>query len=63
MSNSRGIVLLASATSTAALHPLISTAHIFQDVVNVKPPNKDARRDVCHNMQGPIAIHLPIFLT
>lgn len=44
--NCRGIILLATAPSSAALHPLISTAHIFEEVVNVTPPNKDARRDV-----------------
>ncbi|KAH7873101.1 uncharacterized protein C8R40DRAFT_1172745 [Lentinula edodes] len=30
----------------AALHPLISTARVFEEVVNVTPPNKDARRDI-----------------
>ncbi|KAJ3813169.1 P-loop containing nucleoside triphosphate hydrolase protein [Lentinula aff. lateritia] len=44
--NYRGIILLATAPSSAALHPLIGTAHVFQEVVNVTPPNKDARRDV-----------------
>lgn len=44
--NCRGIILLATAPSSAALHPLISTAHIFEEVVTVIPPNKDARRDV-----------------
>jgi peroxin-1 len=45
--NTRGIILFASATSIAALHPLINAAHIFQDVVDLKPPDKNARRDVC----------------
>ncbi|KAJ3890822.1 P-loop containing nucleoside triphosphate hydrolase protein [Lentinula edodes] len=44
--NYRGIILLATAPSSAALHPLIGTAHVFEEVVNVTPPNKDARRDV-----------------
>lgn len=44
--NCRGIILLATAPSSAALHPLIGSAHIFEEVVNVTPPNKDARRDV-----------------
>ncbi|KAF9460743.1 P-loop containing nucleoside triphosphate hydrolase protein [Collybia nuda] len=53
MTNSRGIILLASATSTSALHPLLSIAHVFQDVVNVKPPNKDARRAIiAHIIKG-----------
>ncbi|THU89378.1 AAA-domain-containing protein [Dendrothele bispora CBS 962.96] len=45
-SNSRGILLLATAPSSAALHPLISSAHIFDEVVNLMPPNKDARKDI-----------------
>lgn len=44
--NARGIVLLATASSTAALHSYISTAHLFKEIVNVHPPNKDARRDI-----------------
>ncbi|KAH7876793.1 P-loop containing nucleoside triphosphate hydrolase protein [Lentinula edodes] len=44
--NYRGIILLATAPSSAALHPLIGTAHVFEEVVNVTPPNKDARRDI-----------------
>ncbi|KAF9070811.1 P-loop containing nucleoside triphosphate hydrolase protein [Rhodocollybia butyracea] len=44
--NCRGVILLATAPSSAALHPLINTAHIFEEVVNVTPPNKDARRDI-----------------
>ncbi|KAL0577747.1 Peroxisome biosynthesis protein pex1 [Marasmius crinis-equi] len=44
--NCRGIILLATAPSAAALHPLISAAHIFEEVVTVTPPNKDARRDI-----------------
>ncbi|ESK93670.1 likely peroxisomal biogenesis aaa atpase pex1 [Moniliophthora roreri MCA 2997] len=45
-SNARGIIMLATAPSAAALHPLISTAHVFEEVVSVTPPNKDARRDI-----------------
>ncbi|KAJ6593606.1 P-loop containing nucleoside triphosphate hydrolase protein [Mycena capillaripes] len=44
--NSRGVVLLATASSTAALHPLINGAHIFEDVVSVKSPNKNARKEI-----------------
>ncbi|KAK7473010.1 Peroxisome biosynthesis protein pex1 [Stygiomarasmius scandens] len=45
-SNTRGIILFATAPSSAALHPLISTAHLFDEVVNLMPPNKDARKDI-----------------
>ncbi|KAF7362140.1 putative peroxisomal biogenesis AAA ATPase pex1 [Mycena venus] len=44
--NSRGVVLLATASSTAALHPLVNGAHIFEDVVSVKAPNKNARKEI-----------------
>ncbi|KAJ7745492.1 P-loop containing nucleoside triphosphate hydrolase protein [Mycena maculata] len=44
--NSRGVVLLATASSTAALHPLVNGAHIFEDVVNVTAPNKNARKEI-----------------
>ncbi|KAG6889103.1 hypothetical protein C0995_003672 [Termitomyces sp. Mi166 len=44
--DSRGLLLLATATSTASLHPLVKSAHIFQEEIKVKPPNSDARRDI-----------------
>ncbi|KAJ7039144.1 P-loop containing nucleoside triphosphate hydrolase protein [Mycena alexandri] len=44
--NSRGVVLLATSSSTAALHPLINGAHIFEEVVSVKAPNKNARKEI-----------------
>ncbi|OCH84801.1 AAA-domain-containing protein [Obba rivulosa] len=44
--NANGVVLLASAESQAALHPLLNSSHLFQEVVNLKPPGKDARRDI-----------------
>ncbi|KAF8070403.1 P-loop containing nucleoside triphosphate hydrolase protein [Lyophyllum atratum] len=52
MPNSRGILLLATATSTAALHPLVNASHVFQEVINVKPPNSDARRDIIESIVG-----------
>ncbi|KAF7375905.1 putative peroxisomal biogenesis AAA ATPase pex1 [Mycena sanguinolenta] len=44
--NSRGVVLLATASSTAVLHPVVNGAHIFEDVVSVKAPNKNARKEI-----------------
>ncbi|KAF5388776.1 hypothetical protein D9757_005613 [Collybiopsis confluens] len=44
--NFRGVVLLATAPSSASLHPLVNATHVFEEVVNVIPPNKDARRDI-----------------
>lgn len=37
---------MATAQSQAAIHPLLKTLHVFDETVNVLPPNKDARRDV-----------------
>ncbi|CAK5281813.1 unnamed protein product [Mycena citricolor] len=54
--NSQGVILLATATSVAALHPLVNGAHIFEDVVNLKPPNKAARKDIlAHLVQQRLA--------
>ncbi|KIY63560.1 AAA-domain-containing protein [Cylindrobasidium torrendii FP15055 ss-10] len=44
--NARGIVLLATAPSASALHPLLNSKHVFTETVHVKAPNKDARRDI-----------------
>ncbi|KAF8995495.1 P-loop containing nucleoside triphosphate hydrolase protein [Cyathus striatus] len=44
--NFRGIILIVTATSTAALHPLLNSTHVFKEVVHVQAPNKNARRDI-----------------
>ena len=44
--NCHGIVLLATAESTASLHSLINSFHIFKEVIHISPPNKEGRRDV-----------------
>ncbi|KAI0919744.1 hypothetical protein AcV5_001721 [Taiwanofungus camphoratus] len=44
--NANGVILLASAESQAALHPLLNSSHIFQEVVILKPPGKDTRKDI-----------------
>ncbi|KAI0740416.1 AAA-domain-containing protein [Earliella scabrosa] len=44
--NAHGVVLLAAAESQAALHPLLNSSHLFQEVVHLKPPSKDARKEV-----------------
>ena len=44
--NASGVVLLAAAESQASLHPLLNSSHLFQEVVNLKPPSKDARKEV-----------------
>ncbi|KAL1746204.1 P-loop containing nucleoside triphosphate hydrolase protein [Schizophyllum fasciatum] len=42
--NSRGVLLLGTASSTAALHPLLMQSQIFAETYNVMPPNKEARK-------------------
>lgn len=44
--NSRGVILITTAPSASALHPLLNSKHIFSEIVHVKAPNKDARRDI-----------------
>ncbi|KAL1943757.1 hypothetical protein VTO73DRAFT_4202 [Trametes versicolor] len=44
--NASRVVLLAAAESQAALHPLLNSSHIFKEVVHLKPPSKDARKEV-----------------
>ncbi|EGO02902.1 hypothetical protein SERLA73DRAFT_102940 [Serpula lacrymans var. lacrymans S7.3] len=44
--NFKAILMLATVESRSSLHPLLSTKHIFQEVVDVKPPNRDARKDI-----------------
>ncbi|TFK23693.1 peroxisome biogenesis factor 1 [Coprinopsis marcescibilis] len=44
--NAKGFILIATANSVSDLHPRLNSSHLFQEVVKVKPPNKDARRDI-----------------
>ncbi|CCL98466.1 uncharacterized protein FIBRA_00464 [Fibroporia radiculosa] len=44
--NANGVVLLSAAESQASLHPLLNSSHIFREIVTLKPPGKDARRDI-----------------
>ncbi|KAG6920030.1 hypothetical protein DXG01_010098 [Tephrocybe rancida] len=48
--NTRGIVLLATATSSASLHPLVNASHVFREELKVKPPNNDARKDIIEHI-------------
>jgi peroxin-1 len=57
--NSRGVVLLATAASAAALHPVVNGAHLFEEVVSVKAPNKGARKEVCLSPLAPFNFDLP----
>ncbi|KXN87354.1 Peroxisome biosynthesis protein PAS1 [Leucoagaricus sp. SymC.cos] len=44
--NCHGIIMIATAASTASVHHLLNSMHVFKEVVHVQPPNKDARRDI-----------------
>ncbi|KAF8515366.1 AAA-domain-containing protein [Hysterangium stoloniferum] len=41
-----GVIFIVTCQGQTALHPLLMSSHLFSDVVQLKPPNKDARRDV-----------------
>lgn len=43
---SRPIILIATAISTASLHPLLSTTHLLGENVSLRGPGKSGRRDV-----------------
>jgi len=38
--------MIATAKSSAAIHPLLKQLHVFEDIINVLPPNKEARKEV-----------------
>ncbi|KAH8827941.1 P-loop containing nucleoside triphosphate hydrolase protein [Flagelloscypha sp. PMI_526] len=48
--NFRGVIMIATASSTAALHHLINSSHIFSHVVQVKPPNKESRKEILEKL-------------
>jgi peroxin-1 len=41
-----GIVLIATAESQSALHPLFSVSHLFKQIVHLKPPDKNTRKQI-----------------
>ncbi|KAL5524266.1 PEX1 [Sanghuangporus sanghuang] len=44
--DTRGIAIVATAESEATLHPRMLRSHLFKYTFKLKPPNKDARRDI-----------------
>src|SRR5882762_10091844 len=44
--NTSGIIIIATAQSSAAVHPLLHTLHVFKRVVVVKAPDRSARKEV-----------------
>ena len=41
-----GIILIATAESQSALHPLLSASHLFKQTMHLKPPDKNARKQI-----------------
>ncbi|KAJ7072576.1 P-loop containing nucleoside triphosphate hydrolase protein [Mycena amicta] len=48
--NSKGVALIATAASPASLHPRINRAHIFEETLSIKSPNKNARKEILARM-------------
>lgn len=44
--DTRGVTLIATAQSDAALHPRVLRSHLFKYIFKLMPPNREARRDV-----------------
>lgn len=46
---------MATSNSLQDIHPVLGIAHIFDEVVHLKPPDKDARKKVkdvaCHRLR------------
>jgi peroxin-1 len=59
--NFRGVVMIATAISTASIHPLLKQLHVFDDTINVLPPNKEARKEVGAGTMDSVSIHLQLF--
>ena len=38
--------MIATASNSAAVHPLLRQLHVFEEAVNVLPPNNEARKEV-----------------
>ena len=45
--------MVATAKSSAAIHPLLKQLHVFEDTINVLPPNKEARKEVDADAPSP----------
>ncbi|KAL1723778.1 P-loop containing nucleoside triphosphate hydrolase protein [Schizophyllum commune] len=60
--NSRGVLLVATASSSAALHPLLMQSQVFAETVNVMPPGKEGRKMVAtlKGMKRPLLTRLQI---
>jgi len=44
--NLAGVLVVVTAASSTALHPLLNTKHIFGEVIKIAPLTKERRRDV-----------------
>lgn len=44
------IAVLATSQSKEALHAILTTSHIFDETISLKPPNKTARREIIQSL-------------
>ncbi|KAJ9623731.1 Peroxisome biosynthesis protein pex1 [Knufia peltigerae] len=47
-----GVTLLTTAQSKEALHNIIISGHIVGDIISIKAPTKEIRRDILHSLIG-----------
>jgi peroxin-1 len=52
-----GVTLLATAQSKDSVHSLIISGHVVGDIVNIKAPTKEIRRDVLHKLTAEESRH------
>ncbi|TFY82022.1 hypothetical protein EWM64_g1986 [Hericium alpestre] len=45
-----GVIMLATAESLAALHPLLNTLHVFKEVFHLRPPDRKARKEIMNHL-------------
>lgn len=50
--------MIATAKTSASIHPLLKQLHVFDDTINVLPPNKEARKEVSARTMDPESINL-----
>ena len=43
--------MIATAKNSAGIHPLLKQLHVFENTINVLPPNKEARKEVKQKRQ------------
>ena len=54
--------MIATGKSSAAIHPLLKQLHVFEETINVLPPNKEARKEVSRTAVSSKFAYLSLFL-